>query len=316
MDPIVRADDLGDEVVDTATGDDVPDGTGGGDPPPPPPPPLDTANGFGSGTIVAQDPTNPAHFASFNLVSTSLGFTSDMTAIDFDANGDPVSGRLAMIVLDNGGTAQAFLLDIDPNGSTATVVDTNLGIFQIPVVADLQANDEVALPAGVNVCQCDFLDWGFWSASGTITHNGINESFDVEHGVWVVAADQSTTGQLSQLANTTATFNGTAIGTFSDTRNGIANELTAGDMQMAWSFGNRQGTIDITSFGGRDLSGNLIGDPNLPGFVGNLSDGALADGVVKGTFVNDGPTIAAGVMGDFFVSDGIWGANGIFIGER
>jgi hypothetical protein len=54
----------------------------------------------------------------------------------------------------------------------------------------------------------------------------------------------------------------------------------------------------------------------VPGFIGDLGDGGNADGFVAGSFVNDGPIIARGVLGDFFVGDGSWTGTGIFMGQR
>lgn len=305
--PIDRPDDLGDDLVADLPLVDLPGDHG------------DVFSGYGGGIVTVSDPTNPGYGVDFGLLSISTGFATDFNTIAFDANGKPVAGEMTLVVLGPNCSNACFVqIKFDPNGSTIAAIDDNFNLVVQPIHAELLDHTDVALPTGVNYCDCGFLRWGFWNLSGTATDpsNGVTAHLNVTNGTWVVAKDLSTSDELASLASTSATFNGHAIGTYSDLDTATTSALTAGDMALGWSFGTRTGTIDITDFGGRDLSGNLIGDSSFPGFIGTISDGGNADGITKGGFVNDGDTIARGVMGDFFLTDGTWTGTGIFMGTR
>lgn len=303
--PLNRPDELGDELIT-----DLPDL-------PELPQRAGKLNGFAGGIVKVWDPANPGPYTG-SLISLSVAAANELTNIAFDANGNPVSGLLTMVLLDNCNGTCVVQFNIDPLGSTVSTLDQNGNVVSWPIQADLLRHDEVSLPTGVNYCQCDFLNWGFWNAHGTVTDpaTGLAYPIDVDNGTWVVAKDYSTPAELNTLANVTATFNGHAVGTYTDAAANVGPTLTAGNMMMNWSFGNRTGTIDITGFGGRNLNGTLVGDPSLPGFIGNLGDGGNTTGFATGTFVNDHGTIARGVLGDFHAGDGNWTGTGIFMGQR
>jgi hypothetical protein len=75
---------------------------------------------------------------------------------------------------------------------------------------------------------------------------------------------------------------------------------------MVWYFVSRTGLLQISDFDGQSFGGS-ISDPGLGGthavFAGSLAGSGLS-GSVKGAFVSDGVDSAAGVIGNFGVSNG------------
>ena len=81
---------------------------------------------------------------------------------------------------------------------------------------------------------------------------------------------------------------------------GIAQYIAKGDMAMTWDFANREGQLDITNFDGINASAFVFdpgGDNPTGRFQGNFD--SIVSGHANGAFVNDGPNVAAGVIGDF-----------------
>jgi hypothetical protein len=280
--------------------------------------PSTSLNGYAGGIFELGSAVNPQVLQA-GVISTSLAGVNELTSITFDANGNPVSGLLSMVFIEGCVGPCAVQFKIDPTGSTVTAIGESGVILTAPITASLVGHEQVALPTGVNYCACAFLEWGFWNAQGTIVdpETGAAGTIAINNGTWAVAKDHSTIAELNTLGNVSATFNGHAVGTYSDPSANISPTVTAGNMQMNWSFGNRTGTIAITNFGGQNLNGVIIGDPSVPGFIGNLSGStAGTTGVATGSFVNEGNVIASGVHGNFGATNGTWTGTGIFMGQR
>ena len=311
MDPIDRPSDLGDDVVDNATGNDVPDGSdpGGG---PSDPVVVETVKGVGAGVLVftTDTPSDPPFGLALGLLSDPTGTTQ--VEIGFDAGGNPVAGKFPLYFDACAGCYFVF----DTATDTVSFAGAPIADATFTVNNTILDHTQAVLPNNVPYCTCAFLDWGLWTADYNITALGY--SVDLAVGGQWATGDTTTPAQLDNLAqtrNTTATYEGNAIGTVSpDFMNGAPTHTAAGALAMDWNFATRDGTIAINNFDGDNYTGNITG---TTGFEGDIANGnATADGFVNGVFVNDGANLGAGVMGTFNLSDGVWGATGILIGQE
>jgi hypothetical protein len=215
------------------------------------------------------------------------------------------------------------LRDIDANGGIEIEYLPIQGLNNTTYFVSGDAtSQEDALPGG-KLCDCKFLEWGWWgtqiSASSDPDAENPQVRSTVHLGTWV-AGDITSNVELGTLAGTTGTFEGKAIGTIlatSDTSR--ASYVASGDVNMNFDFGARNGSFKLSNFDGRNFTSNVSSDTGKDaGFSGSLvPDGNNAFGSVKGAFVNDGNTIAKGIAGNFSLGSGSdWSAVGIFGGAR
>jgi hypothetical protein len=163
----------------------------------------------------------------------------------------------------------------------------------------------------------------------------------VKYGWWIEGT-RTTVGDLDKLAvlGATATYNGSAWGTVASNLSpgGWKTYDASGDLIMHWSFADRLGELTISKFDRTNFNdglgltfsgpmcapgalcgsqqhvtaaGNHFGGPlsgQLPGGLGSLS------GSAAGSFVNNGPVAAGGVMGNWNVDSASYRATGIFGG--
>ena len=155
---------------------------------------------------------------------------------------------------------------------------------------------------------CDFIDWGWWGTRVRVSGGQVPEIPDrrtdfVHMGTWV-AGDLSDPAALYDLDDLpfggSATYEGTALGTVAlATTDGVGQFIARGDVTMGFDFADRSGSFAISDFGGMNVSG-AVSDPSGSGFFGGgLSGAGGLTGSAGGVFVDDGPNVAAGVMGDF-----------------
>ncbi|ODS02425.1 hypothetical protein AUC71_15460 [Methyloceanibacter marginalis] len=164
---------------------------------------------------------------------------------------------------------------------------------------------------------CDFIHFGTWGAKLTSQ----NES-STALGGWWIASDITDAADLPTEGN--ATYAGSAIGYASNKPRGGAWStpyIAKGDMNMNWNFGTRKGDLSITGFDGRNFGGNLCGGGVLCPTGKNHFVGGLAfegqnrvRGAAAGSFVNNGPNKAVGVIGNFGIGDNRWKGTGVFGG--
>ena len=247
--------------------------------------------------------------------------TPGETVIDFDPDGESLGGNFLLHeVLPYSGTSEfEFAFGNGSTGDSSTIVDnenfSGAGGYQ-SVTAEGYSGDGgtgsvVTSGAASSIaahapCVCAFLQWDTWQSNVT------DGSYDITgHGLWVtgdIPGNAEFDAGAALLGS--ATYNGKAIG---ELDSGL---VASGDMEMSFDFDSRDGEMIITDFNGADFGAGLVGfGPSGPLFVGagESPDGGL---VVNGAFVNDGPDVAAGVIGNFgMVTEG-WQAIGIFAGER
>jgi hypothetical protein len=170
---------------------------------------------------------------------------------------------------------------------------------------------------GVTACTCSFMQWGWWIGE-VQDPNGVRQRFNL--ATWVAGVlpnlgDMPTVG--------TATYSGHAIGNVS--ASGVGNYVAAGNFQQNWNFATKSGTAIISNFdrggalgaGGVNVSGGVTA-PNGRDFSGSsVTGGPITTGSVSGSFFRSPSDAAAGVGGNFSLSNGgTYKAAGTFAAQR
>lgn len=166
---------------------------------------------------------------------------------------------------------------------------------------------------------CSFMDWGWWGQRLDFEGEGAEFSGTrndfVHMGTWV-AGDITNPADLP--TNISVSYSGTALGTVTrQTGESVAKYVARGDMNMSFDFGSRSGNMNISNFDGMSVSGLISENSSVHEalFRGNLS-GSGVNGAVQGAFVNNGPNVAAGVIGNFGLSGSGVSAAGTIAGAR
>jgi hypothetical protein len=287
-------------------------GEGGGSTPPA----TVTLSGFSAGNATGSDSLSDGDFSSHSL---SDGFPED-TNIHVSTTpkvaDSTVTGGDIFLTLDDQNLTNLYFNFGDEGtyagGDTIYPVSTGFGDANaVTTVTDRRT------PISGATCTCDFLQWGTWNTQlNDMTAPG--DHIDGS-GYWV-AGDITTQSQLDTAypisTDVDATYLGQAIGTASGQEG-----TTVGNLSMTYHFSDRTGELHISDFGGYDFDTSLANGPGFSG-TGTASDStshAIFGPVhIAGAFVNDGSTVAAGVIGNFDAetSGGSWLANGVFAGEQ
>ena len=94
-------------------------------------------------------------------------------------------------------------------------------------------------PAGVNFCDCPFMQWGWWASS--VSQSGGQRDV-VQLATWVA-------GTLANVAdipvNGTATYSGHAIG---NVNNNGTRYVAMGNFSQSWNFATKSGVASISNF--------------------------------------------------------------------
>lgn len=180
------------------------------------------------------------------------------------------------------------------------------------------ASPTVTITSGSGqLCECEFLQWGSWSATDVDT--GFGGSTDIESGYWVTG---DITPAFEHPLSGSASYSGAAVGTV--TQGGISAEAR-GDLSASVDFGTGLGDIAITDFDGRSFgangvamgasSGQISSDGSFGGTLEGLN-GEMLEGQFDGAFVADGANPVGGIIGDFsaYVGADDWYASGVFAG--
>lgn len=276
----------------------------------------------------------------------------------FDANGNPIGIQAAFlasfscecedndvqfIYTGNGATGQIAIKF--PDDDEPTFINTEndyLFAYDDPrednplsqEVIDYNPDDEVEeqiLADRLNCESCsEFVRWGFWGFSASEA-SGISIEGSVDYMGTYITGDLTTRAQLDNLAeldegNVNAFYSGDAVGVVhNDNAEGDKDYVATGDLLVTWSFGARQGTVDITEFdtdnANLNLTYNVGSAAGSPGFVGYLDGEGFQYGAAQGAFVNTDSEIAGGVIGTFDYTSGDgdypdYTVGGVFMGEH
>jgi hypothetical protein len=162
------------------------------------------------------------------------------------------------------------------------------------------------LPAGVSFCQCQYLQWGYWTGELDQTNSGgtLTRYDRANINTWVAGIPTVTMPTAG-----TGTYSGATIG--SVINNG-ASYLAAGGFTNTYNFGNNTGTIAINNFDGRNFGGAVAGSGNV--YAGNLS-GSNVSGAASGQFYGPNAAETGGGFGVHATTGPSYIASGIFAGK-
>ena len=166
---------------------------------------------------------------------------------------------------------------------------------------------------------CSFLKWGAWGTrvnfgNGT---NGATQVTDNVHLGWWVAGPLTSASNLTSMANDvsemgvmTASYAGSALGSV---LNGAQSYTAAGKLSMFWNFNARTGSLTISQFdGNRSFTAENLRQWNS--YINQFRGGQ--DGFkATGSFADNGPVKAGGVLGNWHVDRNGYKATGIFAGS-
>ena len=166
---------------------------------------------------------------------------------------DSTFGALSATTAPDGSAASGTPLSL-VNGAALT------GDNGLAVVSSAIPNLASSFP-GVNLCQCEYTRWGFWSDD--TARPGYSDRFHL--GTWVAGTvtpttDMPTTG--------TASYTGQVIAAI---RSGTANYVAGGNMTNVANFSTRSVTSQVTNLDGLNYAGAM-------NYSGNVASGTLASG--------------------------------------
>ncbi len=197
-------------------------------------------------------------------------------------------------------------------------VDTERSLMVTHNVASISSN---ALPSGVSLCTCDFLQWGWWISSQKEPAAGpLNR---VHLASWVTGVlpalmDVPTTG--------TASFNGHAVGNVNFNGN---RYVAFGTYTQSWNFATQSGQSTISNFdniasiasaptgvtsgNNREFSGSVSGTGST---AGASTNGLAVTGTVNGSFFRGGADPVKAAAGSFQITGTNYQAVGTFAAQK
>ncbi|MBV9519232.1 MAG: FecR domain-containing protein [Hyphomicrobiales bacterium] len=275
-------------------------------------PQLTSAN-FKFGSVTPNDPNNTAG------LGTARGTFIDRT--DFGARAQAVMNGDASIETSSITDTSGRTFQNSPGNTSTSLSSTGLLMVTANTVGANTSTflTSISTAPSVTPCQCEFTQWGFWSASATRTDRVNNVSF-LDTGnlmLWVAgipakATDIPTTGA--------ATYTGHAIANIS---NNGAQYIAAGTFTNQVNFAQRTGLVQIAGLDTSSYGGvvNLAqGSPNL--FSGVLNTGPSNRFLtLSGQFFQGGPTNTTPLFGEMGGNFSITGPNnylgsGIFAARK
>jgi len=251
---------------------------------------------------IAQDAATSAYVDRRNFAARSsdggLGGILTSSVLDSDGNIYPLSGSV------NGNTLRSgtFLV-------TANTVGANSAAFLSSISS-----------TSVTPCQCDYTQWGFWSADTFRADAASNIGYsDKGHlMLWVagIAAnptDIPTTGS--------ATYTGHAVANIS---NNGSQYIAAGRFSNQVNFGTDIGQVQVAGLDGSTYGGvvNLLASSGVNGFAGTLNTGpSNRNMTMVGQFYQGGPGNSTPLYGEMGGTINITGPHnylggGVFVGRK
>jgi hypothetical protein len=167
-------------------------------------------------------------------------------------------------------------------------------------------------PAGVSLCECSFMSWGWWGGGAGLDDPAGGSRFTRINLANYVVGVLPPIGQIPTAGS--AVYNGHAIGTV---RNGITQYIAAGGFQKNWDFASRSGTITVSNFDGGNYTARSspVANPGNFAYSGTGTRGAIT---VNGSFFASPTDPVKGVGGQFLINQtgNSYRASGIVIGQR
>ena len=286
-------------------------------------------NGYAAGLVEAYDNTNTPLGQDYTLTSGSSASNVTITtnaatnraqasfALSDPGNSQTYDMQFGSLTGTQGGNSSFIndsLFGMRESFSTASQVNgvtTNARSFMVThQVAEISAS---ALPGGVTLCACDYLQWGWWITD--ISHDNASSPTPdqrdrVHMATWVA-------GELPSLAEIpvtgTATFDGHAI---ANVNNNGSRYVAIGSFSQSWNFATQAGNVTISNFDGIAPITGAVTAANGRDFAGTLSATGGYTGSLNGSFFKGGgdPTNAAG--GNFTLTNTSYTAGGTFAAQK
>ena len=244
--------------------------------------------------------------ATFRL--TSEGGSSGPTSVALEFGANPARGtyvdRTRFAAVESLTAAQ-----ITDGGRTVSADSTSLYMVSSGLAS--------GLPNGVQACQCEFAQWGWWGGVVTAqSREGVAQTNHLHMGNWVAgpmvsAADMPTTGS--------ASYAGHAVGTVV---NNTARYTAAGNFAAQFNFASRAGSMTISNFDGLNMSGAISSQNGRDyGATLDVSGKPGLAGRAQGSFFSGAGDPVRETGGQFTIanipgSQGSYAANGIFVGKK
>lgn len=193
--------------------------------------------------------------------------------------------------------------DGDPTGETVELGRLSTALLLPATLAE----DTDWLSPRVNLCECEFLQWGWWSAADLNLQEGVRGS--VHMATWAAGVAP----QIAEIPlSGTAVYQGHAIG---NVVRGPHSYIAAGNYRQVHDFATRTSRFRISNFDGMVFRGRLEGALDDPGVLESTRirspDLVNIDPDVSGAevmFVHDGLDPVGGVVGQFGIAGDLPGS--------
>ncbi|MBP7066324.1 FecR domain-containing protein [Ferrovibrio sp.] len=272
-------------------------------------------NDSATDVVIQTNATNNRVAASFALDDQQNAAGAHAYQLSFGSTTGTSAGSSAF-VNDKIYAARDIPTSTSSTYNTSTTID-NRGIMVTHSLAQVSSN---ALPSGVTLCSCDYLQWGWWITDIRHTSGATNNERDRVHlATWVAGvlpnmAEIPTTG--------TASYNGHVAG---NVNNNGARYVAFGTYNQSWNFGTKTGTATITNFdnlgsitgslSARSITDSVNQPTNNRDFSGALS-GTGISGQLAGSFFKGGTDAVKAAAGNFTLTGTNYQAAGTFAAQK
>jgi hypothetical protein len=279
-----------------------------------------------AGTALTE-PSNPYTLAGTTSITTNaadLQVTAGLTGNDpltsSTSGVSSLSLQFGSLSPGNTNARQAFITDSlyaalespdtasQINGASATEPNTH-----IYFVTSAAAGPNPLLPNGL--CQCQFIQWGYWGGDLTTPASGSNPARTDIYNIntWMAAPQSSLTSaadltSLAGSANPTANYTGNLIGTVNS---GNAQYLASGGLNASYNFATQMGSFAVSNYDGHSFAAAGSAPLSGPNYKLTITTPGI-NGAFNGSFFGPlasetGGNFSFGVGPTYFTS-GIFGA--------
>lgn len=255
--------------------------------------------------VIQTNATNNRVAASFALDDQQNGTGSNAYQLSFGSTTGTSSGSSAF-VNDKIYAARDVAGSSSSNYNTSTTID-NRGIMVTHSLAQVSSN---ALPSGVTLCSCDYLQWGWWITDIRHTSGATNNERDRVHlATWVAGVLPN---ELEIPTTGTANYAGHVAG---NVNNNGARYVAFGTYNQSWNFGTKTGGATITSFDNISNISGTLSSSNGREFSGSISGGSVS-GNLAGSFFKGGTDAVKAAAGNFTLTGTNYQAAGTFAAQK
>ncbi|HJU19890.1 MAG TPA: hypothetical protein VJ770_25845 [Stellaceae bacterium] len=266
-------------------------------------------------TAVTTDPANlrvAARFSGQNPFVPDASGVSTVT-VEFGGLSGPTRGRQGYIDANHFAALESPTAPSQINNAPLTINGDPLQASHVYMVTS------GTVPGAISVCQCQYLQWGYWGGELDTPNTAGNAPMraDVGHINTWLAGTPTSPSDIATLAGTniTGTYNGGMTGAVS---NNGAQYLASGNFTATYNFAQRSGSLAINNYDGRSFPAMPFSRVSANGanYSITVPSSTTFTGRINGSFY--GPM--AQETGGNFALQGPPGSNyltsGIFAGRR